>query len=708
MGRALPDTHAAPFGVAYYAALHSAGFGPATVFPVALAVFAGASHARNGPALPVAGALLFFSLAWSLLRVGRRGGRSVWAAGLAVAAATVPPVWVHGLSGPVVLAFWPVLTGVLAFLFGLGLVRPEPRTAGDDPAVSTFSVFILLACALSGLPAWPVQGAAAALLITGSAFMGGHLLGAAAGAALAVAGLFTALARYPVVDTQAALLTLGYVLAGALAGYVRHLGRAVVAAIFGLGVFTYAVLLKVEFSPWNLLTAAGIAGLLLVAVPRRWLAALPQALAPEPEAPVPAGESAPPQDFGSDRSVARIRQMAYALREMNRTFDQVAAVSPVQALATSDMLDQAAGRVCRTCSLQHECWGRAASRTRELFTELWTEIDEHGAISTQPVPEDLKQHCIYPEQVLVTLNYVHGLHQSNRFWERRVQEGRALAGDYVRNVARMLERVADEAAGKVRPEGTPVFQVVSGVSRLPKRGGHISGDSFVATALSPDRYLLALSDGMGVGIGAAAESKQCVNLLQLLLQAGFSTEVAVDTLNSFLLLRTADESFATVDLALFDLGTGNGEFVKIGATPSFLKRGRDVTVIKSASVPVGIVTEVQVEPEFRHMRAGDMVVMITDGIWDLSQDAADKEAWIVSHLEREQSDDPGEVAEGLLARAMELTSDAGDDMTVLAARIDPIRGAGAHHDRRPAAGGGWAVLRRAPRRTKTSDVESEG
>ena len=94
----------------------------------------------------------------------------------------------------------------------------------------------------------------------------------------------------------------------------------------------------------------------------------------------------------------------------------------------------------------------------------------------------------------------------------------------------------------------------------------MSGDSFNVVTLKEGRELIVLSDGMGVGRKAAQESKATVNLLEELFNTGFGQEVAVKTVNSILLLRQR-ESFATVDLALIDLYSGEIDSIKIGGSP---------------------------------------------------------------------------------------------------------------------------------------------
>ena len=97
-------------------------------------------------------------------------------------------------------------------------------------------------------------------------------------------------------------------------------------------------------------------------------------------------------------------------------------------------------------------------------------------------------------------------------------------------------------------------------------------DSYLAISLLGDRYLLALSDGMGVGAEASCSSQSTLGLLELVLGVGLKADQAVRAVNSMMLLRSDKESFATLDLSLIDLRTGSGELFKLGAPPTFLKR----------------------------------------------------------------------------------------------------------------------------------------
>lgn len=710
MGRAVPISQVAPFGIAFFVAVRGAGFGSSETLPVALAVIAGAfSGLPPGQAGWVALGITLAHLAAGLLKAQRGQPRPLAAALLAAAVSTVPAVLTAPSPAPLLIAFWAGLTGVLALVFTLGVVDVTSgrflRVGSSDLPVPAIIIMAAALTGLQGLSLWgwlSLHGAAAGLAVMACAYAGGLALGASAGAVLGISFFFTALGAPPPTGPGVGLpapeaAAMAYVVAGFLAGAFRDLKKPGVGIAYALAFITYAMATQgigtvVEAMALTALAAVG----LFWVTPREWLARLPVELVLQH--PVEAGEAKPEPPL--PEALERLKSMSLVLKEVQRTFEQVAVVEAKPELRPNRLFEQVVDRVCRSCSMYSQCWHRDFDRSYQLFTDLWTQIDQEGPLPTAPPLPELERHCIHPDQVSFTLTYLYDIDRSRRVFARRLEEGRAIAGDYIKNVARLLDRMAEEvgqSGGRFRPTNTPVFKMTTAVARLPKRGGHISGDSFDAAPLSEGRFLMALSDGMGVGRDAAAQSRQCVRLLHQLLDASFATEVAVKTVNSVLLLRSADESFATVDLALLDLGTGRAEFVKVGAAPSFIKRGADVTVVKMDSVPVGIINQVEVEPEFRNLGPGDMIIMITDGIWDVSKDDIDKERWILEFLAREKTTDPEDLAERLLARALTLMPVPEDDLSVLVGKVNPVETTRGESKAKPSRSGDWVPAQQAPR-----------
>lgn len=217
------------------------------------------------------------------------------------------------------------------------------------------------------------------------------------------------------------------------------------------------------------------------------------------------------------------------------------------------------------------------------------------------------------------------------------------------------------------------FRLVLGMTGMGKNGSLVSGDSHAFFHLKGGRFGLVLSDGMGAGPRAALESGTTISLLRHLLESGFGQDLAIKTVNSILVLRSPGESFATVDLAVLNLYSGQTDFVKIGAVPTFVIRGGRVGQIKASSLPVGIIEDIEVVSLSRALEPGDVLVMVTDGILDAYQGAGDREEWLAEVLLDVADLPPQEMAEILLKLAQ--TGAGGvtrvpDDMTVLVARLE--------------------------------------
>ena len=132
---------------------------------------------------------------------------------------------------------------------------------------------------------------------------------------------------------------------------------------------------------------------------------------------------------------------------------------------------------------------------------------------------------------------------------------------------------------------------------------------------------MAVSDGMGTGEKAAAESKAAIELLEQFAAAGFSRELAVQLINSALLLRRAEENYATLDICSIDLYDGQAEFIKLGAVASFICRGNRAISVYAHTLPAGILEQVRVEKNDMRLKDGDLILLLTDGIADALEES---------------------------------------------------------------------------------------
>ena len=256
---------------------------------------------------------------------------------------------------------------------------------------------------------------------------------------------------------------------------------------------------------------------------------------------------------------------------------------------------------------------------------------------------------------------------------------------YLIKIAKVLNKIMKEKmiiqrqkCGLRENDNTCMFTFTSddrytmqvGIAKAKKSESVISGDSTIQTRLEDGKYLLAISDGMGSGPDARKSSKIAIKMLERLLETGFNKEVALKLINSIISNNTEDDMYATLDVNILDMYKGNMEFFKNGACPTFLKRRNEVDILKSVSLPTGILDNIDLVEYNQDLQEGDIIVMCSDGIIDSSKEYKNKELWVKYILEELETDDAQRIADIILNEAID--NDFGkekDDMTVIACRI---------------------------------------
>lgn len=142
----------------------------------------------------------------------------------------------------------------------------------------------------------------------------------------------------------------------------------------------------------------------------------------------------------------------------------------------------------------------------------------------------------------------------------------------------------------------------------------ISGDSSDIFTDGFGNLYCIISDGMGSGGLAAAESLIAVSLIKRLIRAGCGTEASVRLTNIMLLTKASRESFASLDMLVFNSFSGQTDFIKLGAAVSFLNTGGLVNELGCSSLPLGIVGTADYSRRSVRLDGGDSVVLMSDGI----------------------------------------------------------------------------------------------
>lgn len=213
------------------------------------------------------------------------------------------------------------------------------------------------------------------------------------------------------------------------------------------------------------------------------------------------------------------------------------------------------------------------------------------------------------------------------------------------------------------------FVVLTGSARAVKENENLSGDNFSVIESERGKLTVLVSDGMGSGEKACADSEKVLDLMERLLEAGYGMDAAINLVNSALIAGEEEHNMSTLDVCDLDLYDGVMELCKIGASTAYIKRKDFVEQISSHSLPLGIFTSAAPEITRRELMDGDYVILMTDGVQDALAGNNCEEAMrlVISGL---SDQNPKEIADKLLQFVLRCSGGhVQDDMTIIVVGI---------------------------------------
>jgi len=336
--------------------------------------------------------------------------------------------------------------------------------------------------------------------------------------------------------------------------------------------------------------------------------------------------------------------------------------------------DMAADKICKKCKKTDICWNKDFDFTYKSLFGLMKAMNEKGQLSPDDADEEFRKRCHSLDHLVAELNHQLDIYQVKQEWLKTLEENRKAVGQQLSDVSEILDGISQEiksdigmcSIGAQEPEEK--FKIETDFAECAASGEN--GDSYRFAHIGKGRYVVALSDGMGTGSAAARESRAMLELLESFLYAGFETSVAVKFINSVMLLKSDAEAFVTMDLCIIDLCTGQAEFIKTGAEPSFIMHASGVDTIKASSLPVGVVAGIEADSTHRCMQDGDVIVMVTDGIENLECGSM----WVGDFIEKTVGKDTDVgLADKILNHAIQQNNGkVRDDMTVLSVKLKEV------------------------------------
>lgn len=212
------------------------------------------------------------------------------------------------------------------------------------------------------------------------------------------------------------------------------------------------------------------------------------------------------------------------------------------------------------------------------------------------------------------------------------------------------------------------FIMQVGSSKISKDDSKLSGDSNLQMRLDDGKYILAISDGMGTGELARENSRIVVKKLKSLLESGFDKEETLALINNSLSLKAEEDEYATLDICVLDLFSGNMSVIKNGACNTYIKNKKNISVIKSSEMPIGLGMDIALKEKSIPVSDGDIILMCSDGLLE-SKDEVKKD-WIEEFLKNSNTNNVQKISDMILAEAIDNNYGiAEDDITVIVAKI---------------------------------------
>lgn len=312
----------------------------------------------------------------------------------------------------------------------------------------------------------------------------------------------------------------------------------------------------------------------------------------------------------------------------------------------------------------------ATAQMLEEFADTFSRPEWIDADTARRIRESLEKQGVRLRQVLCRVNergqmavelLLDGKYQTQNRESFRRRVGELCGRSFSLPVVDYADRVTRIAFTERHS-----FRVAVGTAQLRHEGEQLCGDAFECFQDGTGRLLAVLSDGMGSGGRAAVDGAMAAGLASRLLKAGFGSESLLRLVNTALMAKSADESLATLDIAIVNLFTGELELLKAGAGVSLLYSGGRVSRLDESSLPLGILRELTFARTTDRLVDGDVLVLMSDGV---SNDGVE---W-VEDLLRDYDGDAGGM-QGLaeiIAHTVRdrQTDEKGDDVTVIALGI---------------------------------------
>jgi sigma-B regulation protein RsbU (phosphoserine phosphatase) len=251
--------------------------------------------------------------------------------------------------------------------------------------------------------------------------------------------------------------------------------------------------------------------------------------------------------------------------------------------------------------------------------------------------------------------------ENARLYEELAARERRMEEDL--QAARELQRV-------LLPDAAPEIEGLRAAVRLrPAR--EISGDIYDVFARGDGQTVIAFGDVSGKGAAAALYGGLVSGLLRTMAPRRRHPAELLKALNDSLIERKVEARYVTLCVLLWDPAARRIVMANAGALPPMICRGAEILNIRVEGVPLGLLDEREYDETVFQARAGDAIVLYSDGITDhLSPAGAEFGRGRLTQIVRAHGHQPPEELIASIFKELDaFNTTAFDDQTVFAMKV---------------------------------------
>lgn len=185
-------------------------------------------------------------------------------------------------------------------------------------------------------------------------------------------------------------------------------------------------------------------------------------------------------------------------------------------------------------------------------------------------------------------------------------------------------QIARDIQRGLLPDGPPGIDGFD-IAGFSEPADDTGGDTYDFLALGDGRWLLAVADASGHGIGPALVIAQTRAMLRAIGLQGSDVPVVLQTTND-LLCRDLEGRFVTCFLGMLDPATGGLTYASAGHGPFLFynRKADEFSELSATGLPLGIMNETEYDKvTIDEFSPGDFLIITTDGFFEAANPAGE-------------------------------------------------------------------------------------